>query len=174
MGIQAQEAPEKEAGLIRRTTRCIQGIIDKGKTDLYVSGYYWHLPFAYPPDKRATFNDLAWGLGLGRSLVDEKDNERFVYIQVSRSSHFKPQYAIGYGWQARWNAPFGIKLGAGYAAFVFARSDVYHYTPIPGIVPVASLATGRASLYVAYLPGIHNGITGRGNVLYVFSRWTFK
>jgi palmitoyl transferase len=141
-----------------------------GRTDLHLSGVYWHLPFAYSPERRSRLNDAALGLGFGRSLIDAKDHERGLLVQVSRSSHYKPQYAAGYWWLARWWVAGNLKFGAGYTAFVFARSDIYHYLPLPGAVPLVSFGTDNAALYLTYLPRIHNAITGTGNVVYIYAR----
>lgn len=147
-----------------------RAIASTGRDDLHLSGFYWHLPFAYSPDRRSRLNDAALGLGLGRSAIDAKDNERGLLVQVSRSSHFKPQYVAGYWWQARWRVAGRIRAGAGFTAFVFARSDIYHYLPLPGVVPLVSFGTDDAALYLTYLPRIHNAITGTGNVLYLYAR----
>ncbi|MFN0299476.1 MAG: phospholipid:lipid A palmitoyltransferase [Burkholderiales bacterium] len=168
---------EEESGLVRRTVARLAGemasIYREGRTDLYLSGYYWHLPFAYSEERRRELNDRAFGFGLGRTLIDARGNERGLFATASRSSHFKPQYAAGYLWLARWPLIDDLHVGAGFAAFIFARSDIYHYFPLPGIVPIGSVGTGRAALYVTYLPHISNGITGRGNVIYAFARLGF-
>jgi palmitoyl transferase len=168
-----QEHDGYAQGWLTRTREGAKRIIDLGRTDLYLSGAYWHLPFAYSHDRRKELNAQAGGLGLGRSLVDARDNEESLYAMASSSSHFKPQYIVGYSWLARWRLSGDLRVGVGYAAFTFARSDIYHYLPLPGIVPVASVGTDRASLLAAYLPRISNGITGRGNVIYAFGRVSF-
>lgn len=141
-----------------------------GQHDLHGLGFYWHLPSSYSPERRRTLNDAALGLGWGLGREDDRDNEHLLFVQASRSSHFKPQYTAGYLWNARWRLTKRLRGGLGYVAFVFCRSDVYRYLPLPGIVPVASLGTDCFAVYLAYLPGIRNGITGTGNVLYLFAR----
>jgi len=170
------EAEERKSHLRGFVTSAVDGakrIYNEGRNELYLSGAYWHLPFAYSHERRQELNAHAWGLGLGRSLVDARDNEESLYAMASSSSHFKPQYLMGYTWLARWRVSGDLRVGAGYSAFIFARSDIYHYLPLPGIVPVASVGTDRASLLAAYLPRISNGITGRGNVIYAFGRVSF-
>jgi len=168
-----QERDGYVQGWLTRAREGARRIYDLGRTDVYLSGAYWHLPFAYSHEKRQELNAHAWGLGLGRSLVDARDNEESLYAMTSSSSHFKPQYGVGYTWLARWRVGGDFRIGAGYSAILFARSDIYHYLPLPGIVPVASVGTDRASLLAGYLPGIAKGITGRGNVIYAFGRATF-
>lgn len=154
----------------RRILAEFREVASSGRNDLHLSGVYWHLPFAYSPQRRSRLNDAALGMGFGRSLLDAKDNERGLLVQVSRSSHYKPQYAAGYWWLARWRVVGDFAFGAGYTAFVFARSDIYHYLPLPGAVPLLSLGTERATLYLTYLPRIHDAITGTGNVVYIYAR----
>jgi len=170
-------APQEQGGFVQDwLTRARQGasrIYESGRTDAYLSGAYWHLPFAYSHDRRKELNAHAWGLGLGRSIVDARDNEEMLLAVASQSSHFKPQYFAGYAWLARWRIAGDLRVGAGYLAFVFARSDIYHYLPLPGFVPLASVGTDRASLVAGYLPAIATGITGRGNVVYALGRIAF-
>jgi palmitoyl transferase len=160
-------------GIIARAAEGAKHIYHEGRSDLYLSGAYWHLPFEYSSEDRERLNDRAWGAGLGRRLVDIRDNEESLYALTSSSSHFQPQYVVGYAWLARWRLSGEFRVGAGYTAFIFARSDIYHYFPLPGIAPIASLGTDRINLLVGYLPGIRNGITGRGNVLYALCRIGF-
>ena len=170
---QAQESNGYLEGFLTRAAEGARRIYNEGRTDLYLSGAYWHLPFAYSRERRQELNAHAWGFGLGRSLVDGRDNEESLYAITSSSSHFKPQYAVGYTWLARWRLSGDFRIGAGYSAFIYARSDIYHYLPLPGIVPMASVGTDRASLLAGYLPGIAKGITGRGNVIYAFGKISF-
>jgi palmitoyl transferase len=170
---EAEESKSTLRGFVTGAAEGAKRITNEGRTDLYLSGAYWHLPFAYSHERRQELNAHAWGLGLGRSLVDARDNEESLYAMASSSSHFKPQYGVGYTWLARWRVSGDLRVGAGYTAFIFARSDIYRYLPLPGIVPVASLGTDRASLIAAYLPRISNGITGRGNVIYAFGKISF-
>jgi len=170
---QAQESNGYAQGILTRAAEGARRIYNEGRTDLYLSGAYWHLPFTYSRERRQELNVHAWGFGLGRSLVDGRDNEESLYAMASSSSHFKPQYIVAYSWLARWRVSGDFRIGAGYSAFVFARSDIYHYLPLPGIVPVASVGTDKATLFATYLPGISKGITGRGNVIYAFGKISF-
>lgn len=136
----------------------------------YVSGWYWHAPSSYSPERRRELNTAALGLGWGRSMADAEGREHALLFMASRSSHHKPQYLAAYLRTSHRSAPFGLRAGLGYTVFVFARSDIYRYLPLPGILPIASLGGDRWTLYLSYLPGIGNGITGTGNVAYVFAR----
>lgn len=170
---QTQESNGYVQGIPTRAAEGAKRVYNEGRTDLYLSGAYWHLPFAYSHERRQELNAHAGGFGLGRSLVDGRDNEESLYAMASSSSHFRPQYIAGYSWLARWRVSGDFRIGAGYSAFIFARSDIYHYFPLPGIVPVASVGTDRLTLFATYLPGISKGITGRGNVIYAFGKISF-
>jgi palmitoyl transferase len=137
-----------------------------GNWDLLVSGYTWHLPYAYSPEKRQQENSLTWGFGIGKTLVDERDNQRILYTLIISDSHYKPQYSAGYGWMARWKAYENIRVGAGYTAFIMARSDIHDYVPFPGVAPLASIGTNRFSLFGTFIPG-------HASILYFFGILTF-
>src|SRR4051812_4227081 len=64
-----------------------------GRNEVYASGYIWHAPWAYSHERRHhELNDIAWGGGFGRSVVDANGNTHSVYAVASQDSHFKPQY----------------------------------------------------------------------------------
>ena len=86
-------------------------------------------------------------------------------------SHGKPQYQAGYGWIATWR-PIDEKfrVGAGVTAFLFMRSDIGNYAPIPGILPVVSTGYGPFDVQMAYIPGGQ----GNGNVLFWWAKYSFN
>src|SRR5262249_45958107 len=114
-------------------------------------------------------NDIAWGGGYGRSVVDADGDTHSVYVLASQDSHYKPQYFAGYLWTTYWPLAGNLQGGLGYTVFLFARSDIGNYVPLPGIVPPASLRWGRAELLGVYVPGVAHA----GNVGYVFARFSF-
>jgi palmitoyl transferase len=141
----------------------------EGRTDLYFSGYVWHASYAYTAERRRELNEQAWGAGLGRSIVDAGGNTHSLYFTVFRSSHFKPQYNLGYSWLTYWGAPGALRAGLGYTVFLFSRTDIYGGLPIPGVLPLASIRYRRAELLGTYLPAGH----AAGNVAYLFGRFDF-
>jgi palmitoyl transferase len=141
-----------------------------GRDDYYVSGYIWHAPWAYSYDRRHNeLNDIAWGGGYGRSVADPNGNTHSLYALAAQDSHYKPQYLAGYLWTTYWPLGGSLSGGLGYTVFLFARSDIANYFPLPGIAPVASLRYRRAELLGAYIPGV----AGAGNVGYVLARFSF-
>lgn len=141
-------------------------IAREGNWDLYLSGYAWHMPYKYDKDDRNDQNHNAWGLGLGKALIDERDNERSLYALITKDSHYKPQYMAGYAWVARWGIGGPFKVGAGYTAFVMARADYSNYMPFPAALPLVSVGTNRFTLYGTYIPF--------SDVAYFFGKISFR
>lgn len=145
--------------------------VDHGRHDVYFSGLIWHAPWAYEADNRAEQNDIAWGLGLGKSVIDEKGRTHGLYGLVFQDSHYKPQYNLGYSWTTYWPIrSSNFDAGLGYTAFLFMRSDYLNYFPVPAVLPLASARWDkRAEVMATYVPGFGNG----GNVAYFFARFSF-
>jgi len=137
-----------------------------GQLDVYFSGFTWHLPYAYTTEERKAENAFTWGGGIGKSLTDERDNQRSLYAMIISDSHYKPQYMAGYAWMARWRAYGDIRVGAGYSLSLVARSDINNYVPFPAPVPLVSVGTDRITLYGTFIPG-------SASVLYFFGKFTF-
>jgi lipid IVA palmitoyltransferase len=140
-----------------------------GRWDAYANGYAWHAPWAYSKEKRDQLNDAALGGGVGRSAVDANGDTHSLYGIVLRDSHYKMQYTAGYAWMTY--RPVGEKLnfGLGYTVFMFARSDVAHYFPLPLAAPLVSVRYGRVELMGTLIPGIAHD---SGNIGFVFARWS--
>jgi len=163
-GMAANSAPD--AGWFDRAWDGTKRIAREGDPDFYISGAIYHMPYDYSSERRGELNEGGWGGGLGKSLTDARDNQRMLFAMLIRDSHYKPQYTAGYGWIARWNMGGGVKFGLGYTAALIARSDYADYTPMPVILPLASVGTDRAALYATFVPF--------SNVLYVFGKLSFK
>ena len=142
----------------------------EGRDEVYASGYTWHAPWAYGYDRRHhELNDIAWGGGFGRSVVDADGDTHSVYAIASQDSHFKPQYFAGYLWTTYWPLAGALQGGLGYSAFLFSRGDIGGWFPTPGIVPAASLRYGAVELVGVFVPGVAHA----GNVGYVVTRFRF-
>lgn len=138
-----------------------------GKWDLYISGYTWHLPYAYTTAERHEENAFTYGLGIGKTLTDERDNQRSLYALVIEDSNYETQYTIGYTWMARWRLVSNIKGGLGYTAFITARDDTNDYLPFPAVAPLASIGTDRATVFATFIPG-------KASILYFFGKISFE
>ena len=126
----------------------------EGRSDLYLSGYFWHTPWGFSDEDRERYDDLGLGAGFGRSLIDEKGNQRLLYAIITQDSFNKPMYLGGYGWLARWKLPGDLRVGAGYSITIMSNSTATDYIPVPVPVPLANIGTDRASAFVTYINGI--------------------
>ncbi|WP_367607028.1 lipid IV(A) palmitoyltransferase PagP [Legionella sp. W05-934-2] len=151
---------------------CIRSkqIINEGDNAIVVSGYAWHNRNYYTPEKIKTYNEKAWGGGLGRGFYDEKHNWHGYYGLVFLDSHKNLEPNIGYAYFKVWEigqTPF--ELGLGYTAIITARADLNKGRPFPGVLPLVSFGTKTVTAYATYIPGRR----GIGNVLFIFGKITF-
>ncbi|WP_045097302.1 lipid IV(A) palmitoyltransferase PagP [Legionella fallonii] len=141
----------------------------EGDTDLYLSGYAWHNRYIYSREKIRTYNEAAWGGGLGKSIFDEKGNWHGLYALAFLDSHKNVEPAVGYAYSKILQVNKDIKVGIGYSVLVTSRTDINHNIPFPGAVPWATLFLGKVSVAAAYIPGNSKN----GNVLYIVGKYTF-
>jgi lipid IVA palmitoyltransferase len=142
--------------------------------DVYVFGHVHHGRGTYTREKIATYNERAWGAGVGKHRLDAKDNTHLIYAIAFSDSHFKPEYMVGYGWLTYWR-PLGgdLRAGLGFTALITLRSDYSSYlAPVPGLLPLGELAWKRASLMVTYIPQLSRN-EGNGDVTMIFGRIAF-
>ena len=132
----------------------VKRIWNEGRNDIYLSGYYVHLPYRFTAEERASYNDWALGGGFGRSLIDEKDNQRLLYAMIVQDSYYKPMYLAGYGWVARWKISDELRVGAGYTLSIISNSKATGYIPFPAPAPLVSIGTDDVALYGTFIPGI--------------------
>lgn len=142
----------------------------EGQEEVYLPFRAHHLRYAYTQEKIDSYREDSWGLGYGRSRYDRDGNWHGWYGMVFLDSHSKPQPILGYGYQWIWGTPQGLHAGAGYTVLVTARADINNYLlPLPGLLPVASVGYGRATLNATFLPGG----TGYGNIIFLWARFGF-
>ena len=124
-------------------------IVREGHSDLFLPFFTFHPAYKYP--NRHDQNEYPWGVGVARTVIDGKDNERIVYLLGFSDSHYDFQPMAGYAWMARWPLGWGLKGGLGYTVFVSARADA-NYIPFPAILPLASIGTDRVTVYGSWIP----------------------
>jgi len=132
-----------------------------GDAGLLLTFFTFHPAYKYP--NRFDNNNYPYGVGYARTVVDEKDNERFVYALAFSDSHYDIQPVLGWAWLARWRLFGSVKGGLGYTAFLTARADA-DYFPFPAILPLASIGTDRVTFYGSWIPTTE--------VLFFFARIT--
>jgi palmitoyl transferase len=149
----------------------LSDIWTKGDIELYVPFWSYHLPYAYSPEKRASYTEYPAGGGIGKGWYNASGNWEGIYVMGFQDSHAQPMYMAGYGWVPTWN-PINEKsrVGVGATVFLFMRSDINYYAPTPGILPMASVGYGPIDVQVAYIPGGE----GNGNVLFWWAKYSFK
>src|SRR5436190_7978960 len=152
MPIQIASPESRSEGFWKGTWDGTKRIWNEGSRDLYVSGYVWHSPYTFPAEKRERFNNYAWGLGYGRTLTDERNNQRMFYGIVASDSYNHTMAMAGYAWLARWQTN-EARIGAGYSALI-----LYHQStlavPFPVAAPVVSLGGDTVAFYGTYIHGM--------------------
>jgi lipid IVA palmitoyltransferase len=149
----------------------LSDIWTKGDVELYVPFWSYHLPYAYSPEKRASYTEYPAGGGLGKGWYNASGNWEGVYVMGFQDSHAQPMYMAGYGWVPTWN-PINeqSRIGIGATVFLFMRSDINGYAPTPGILPMVTAGYGPIDVQMAYIPGGE----GNGNVLFWWAKYSFK
>lgn len=149
----------------------LSDIWHKGDIEVLVPFWTYHFPFAYSPEKRKSYTTYPAGGGIGKGYYNDSGNWEGIYLLEYQDSHGKPMYMGGYGWIPTWR-PLDdqFKVGVGVTAFMFMRSDIGGYAPLPGALPVASIGYGPVDVQVAYIPGGQ----GNGNVLFWWAKVAFR
>jgi palmitoyl transferase len=156
------------AGMFTSKVDAINLAVRSGEWESYVTGYAWHLPWAYVDSTRARLNETTWGGGFGRTVTDGDGDRHSVFLLALEDSHRAVQYTAGYGWHRYWAATPRLSVGLGYMAFLFSREDVAHHLPIPAALPCTSIRYGRCEFIGLFVPHVSKDI--KGDVLFVFMR----
>jgi palmitoyl transferase len=151
----------------------LKGAWSDGASDLYLTGYAYHVRSNYTPEKIAEFNERAWGGGFGLSNYNDRGDLFGFYALAFSDSHRKTTKALGWAWRTYWPAHSDYAVGLGYTAFLGSRPDIYSGIPFPGILPLAAVKLGRAEILGTYIPKVNPKTTGNGNVGFVFMRIHF-
>lgn len=158
-----------ETSFVDRATQRLATTWNEGQTEAYLPLHTYHSRHAYSREKIDSFNENSYGLGIGRGTHASNGDWHGLYVMGFSDSHHEPQYLAGYGYKTYWPINGELKAGLGYTAFLTARSDIARYTPIPGILPIASLEYRSFSLDTAYVPGGR----GVGNILFFWGKLRF-
>ncbi|WP_131782051.1 lipid IV(A) palmitoyltransferase PagP [Legionella gresilensis] len=142
---------------------------EQGDNELYFSGYAWHNRYTYSAKKIKTYNEHAWGGGLGKGFYDEKGDWHGLSAIAFLDSHKNVEPAVGYAFLKMAHFNEHTHLGIGYSILVTARPDIFNNIPFPGILPWASFSYRQLTLSATYIPGAE----GAGNVLFIIGKWTF-
>ena len=154
---------DQEKGWFHGAWGGIKRIWDQGTSDIYLSGRYWHTSLGFTDEDRDRYDDWGLGGGYGRSLTDEKGNQRLLYAMIVQDSFEKPMYLTGVGWQAQWRLPGDLRAGAGYSVVIIANSIATEYIPFPAPAPLVSIGNEKVSLYCTFF----------NSILYFFAKMSF-
>ena len=141
-----------------------------GDNELYLTGYAWHNRYLYPKKKLDTYNEAAWGGGLGKSLYDKDGDWNGLYAIAFLDSHKNIEPVIGYAFLKMAHVTPELGMGIGYSVLVTARRDIFHNIPFPGILPLISVSYRQVTAAATYIPGSQ----GAGNVLFCYVKYIFQ
>jgi palmitoyl transferase len=144
-----------------------------GSNALLVSGYQWHLPYDWTPERRHAENEYAWGGGWSRTRETPSGNTEDVFFLVFRDSHRNAQFNLGYAWRTYWGDRSKLQGGLGYSALIVQRPDIANGWPFPAVLPLASVRTGQLEILTSYIPKLNGGVN-HGSVLYFFGKIDLK
>lgn len=156
-------SPYPDAGFVGNQLNGMHDIIERGRTGILIPSYTNHPRWDY--DNRDEENAYPFGAGISRGIIDERGNERLMYLMFFRDSHYELEPIFGYAWLARYPiANSGFHFGAGYTAGFTFRQD-YNWLPIPVPLPLVSAGTDSFNIYATYIPFT--------NVFFFFSKIEF-
>jgi len=124
---------------------------EQGNDALLVSGYSWHLPYSWTPERRAQENENAWGVGWARSR-EHADYTENVFFLVFEDSHKEAQFNLGYAWTTYWGERESLQPGLGFAAAIIQRPDIAKGWPIPVVLPLFTLRYQKVEVLSTYIP----------------------
>jgi hypothetical protein len=126
-----------------------------GELALLVNGKAIHL------DKQegVTYNERNWGAGLQYDFDPVADGKWVPFVSASGfiDSMENPSYYAGGGALRRFQlgkAESNTHFDLGAIAFFMTREDFHDGRPFFGILPVASLGTGRVAINMTYIPKV--------------------
>ena len=140
----------------------VSSIMSEGSNTLILPTYTIHPRFDWPDYREE--NAIPAGMGLGRTLIDDRGNERTMFWVNFVDSNYNFEPMVGYQWLARYPiGNSGLHVGAGYLLGLTLRDD-FRWLPTPAPLPVAKIGTDTVSFYGTYIP-----IT---NVMFFYTTFT--
>jgi palmitoyl transferase len=149
--------------------RRIADTYEHGENGLLVSGYSWHLPSTWTPEKRAELNPRSWGIGWSRTVEDPDGDSHSVFVLAFDDSHHNIQWNLGYEHSTYWGPRDGLQPGIGYTLMLVQRPDIAGGVPFPALLPLFSMRIRSSTLYATYIPTLNGGINN-GSIIYLFGR----
>jgi lipid IVA palmitoyltransferase len=144
-----------------------------GDDELLLSGYSYHIRSSYTPEKIKEFNEVATGIGYGKTAEDADGDTHTFYWLVFRESHRKNEFHLGYQYNTYWGPRHGLQASLGYTAMVVQRPDIFSGVPFPAVLPVVGVKWNNTAINAVLIPKVSKTLNN-GNVIYIFARHTFK
>ena len=141
-----------------------------GDYNLFIPINTWHNRLTYDKEKIDEYNEMPWGLGIGKGRYDSDGDWHGLYAIVFEDSNYHPQTIFGYAYQKNWfvNCNPDFRVGVGFTLSLTQRAE-YAYIPVPLPLPLAGIEYQDWSLQAAYVPGLKNDC----NVLFTWLRYRF-
>ncbi len=172
LAVECEGDPQSsELSFLDRACSRIVDTWNRGKHEIVLSGFAWHLPFTWTAERRAELNQNAWGIGYGRTVEESNGNTHTVFGFGFLDSHKNAELQVGYAWSTYWGPRDGLQPGLGWTAMIVQRPDIVNGIPFPAVLPLFSLRYGQATLVTTYIPTIGGGVN-HGSILYIFGRVT--
>lgn len=172
INIHAESSPDycpKWHSFLKPVCQRLNQVIREGDGELYISGYAWHNRYVYSREKIHSYNEQAWGGGLGKGFFDEKGNWHGLFTYAFLDSHKNVEPVAGYAYLKVATLHKDLKAGLGYTILITGRPDLNKGIPFPGALPWASIFYKKVTLAATYIPGFNHN----GNVLYLLAKYTF-
>ncbi len=167
--------PTAQAGLVGDAWDAgvdeVKTVYTTGQDQLWLSGVAYHGRSTYSPEKLATLNEWAWGLGWGKTMR-KNGTHRGLFGLAMLDSHKDMQYQLGYTYEKAHYFNKDWYIAGGVAPAIVRREDMFNKLPFPAAFPLMSIGNQKAELRMIYLPRLSKSL-GNGDVLYIFSTITF-
>jgi palmitoyl transferase len=155
---------------VEKSCRRLVDTYEQGGPELLVSGYAYHIPATWTPERRAELNSKAWGAGFGHTVEDPDGDTHTVFFLGFRDSHRNAELQVGYAYSTFAGPRDTLQPGIGWTAMIVQRPDIAHGVPVPVLLPLFSLRYQKATLVATYIPTLNGGVN-HGSTLYVFGRY---
>ena len=150
--------------------RRIVDTYDNGGNELLLSGYAYHVPRTWTPERRPELNSNTWGAGWGRTVEDPDGDTHTVFALAFEDSHRRVELQVGYSWSTFWGPRDGVQVGLGYTAMIVQRPDLLNGYPFPAVLPLLSVRVQKATMVLTYIPTVSGGVN-HGSTAYVMGRF---
>lgn len=159
---------ENKNGFFAMISNAIKEVWHSDIYDLYVPVNTWHNRFMYDKEKTDKYNEKPWGIGIGKSRLDNKRNLHQLYIMEFQDSHDRVEVILGYNYQWKWYLDKRQDFSVGLGGTIGATFRADFSTPL--VLPILSLNYKFLSVETTYIPGTYNSL----NVLFTWLRFSFK